>query len=86
MGQQNAGLCKFLFLNRCSLSLIVKGHLNAEYQSAAGLIKSQWKYEGNTWTWTFTIPEGATASVTLPGEPLTKEYPSGTYTVTKQGI
>ena len=62
------------------------GHLNAEYQSAAGLIKSQWKYEAGTWTWTFTIPEGATASVTLPGEPLTKEYPSGTYTVTKQGI
>jgi len=62
------------------------GHLNAEYQSAAGLIKSQWKYEAGTWTWTFTIPEGATASVTLPGEPLTQNYPSGTYTVTKQGV
>ena len=59
------------------------GHLDACYQSAAGLIKSSWKYEGDTWTWTFTVPEGATATVTLPGETESKDYEAGTYTVVK---
>lgn len=59
------------------------GFVKAQYRSAAGLIKSEWHYDGDTWTWTFTIPEGATASVTLPGETTTKEYTAGTYTVKK---
>ena len=58
------------------------GHLSAEYQSAAGLIKSAWQYEGDKCTWTFTIPEGATATVTLPGQTEAKDYESGTYTLT----
>ena len=57
------------------------GHLSATYQSAAGLIKSDWKYEGDTWQWTFTIPEGATADVTLPGETEAKSYGPGTHSV-----
>ena len=60
------------------------GHLSAEYNSAAGVIKSAWKYEGDNWTWEFTIPEGATASVTLPGTTEVKEYASGTYTLTSK--
>ena len=59
------------------------GFVNAEYNSAAGLIKSAWKYEGEKWIWEFTIPEGATASVTLPGESEAKEYGSGTHRVEK---
>ncbi len=59
------------------------GHISAEYNSAAGLIKSAWKYEGDTWTWEFTIPEGATATVTLPGETESKEYTAGTHKVSK---
>ena len=59
------------------------GYLTAEYNSAAGVIKSAWKYEGDKWIWEFTIPEGATATVTLPGETESKTYESGTYTVTK---
>ena len=59
------------------------GFVKAQYRSAAGVIKSEWHYDGDTWTWTFTIPEGATASVTLPGETTTKEYTAGTYTVKK---
>ena len=55
------------------------GHLEASYQSAAGLIKSAWKYEGERWIWDFTIPEGATATVTLPGSSETKDYAPGTY-------
>ena len=57
------------------------GHLEASYQSVAGLIKSSWKYKGDEWIWTFTIPKGATASVTLPGENNAKEYQAGTYTI-----
>ena len=57
------------------------GFVNAEYKSAAGLIKSAWRYEGDKWIWEFTIPEGATASVTLPGVSEPKHYDSGTYTV-----
>ena len=59
------------------------GFVKAAYQSAAGLIKSEWRYDGDTWKWTFTIPEGATAAVTLPGDTQAKEYKAGTYTVVK---
>lgn len=59
------------------------GYVDAEYRSAAGLIKSSWKYEGDSWTWSFTIPEGTTAMVTVPGESESKEYNAGTYTITK---
>ena len=57
------------------------GSLDAEYPSAAGLIKSAWRYEGDEWVWDFTIPEGATASVTIPGESTEKNYGSGTHRV-----
>ena len=57
------------------------GHLEAEYQSAAGLIKSSWRYEGSDWVWDFIIPSGSTATVTLPGATSSKEYTSGTHQV-----
>ena len=59
------------------------GFVKAEYKSVAGVIKSEWKYDGDKWIWNFTVPEGATASVTLPGETETKEYSAGTYTLEK---
>ena len=59
------------------------GFVNAELHSVAGLIKSSWKYEGTKWIWDFTIPEGATATVTLPGETTSKKYNSGTYQIVK---
>ena len=56
------------------------GSLNARYASAAGVIESAWNYtDDGMWHWSFTIPEGATASVTLPGETTSKEYTAGTY-------
>lgn len=54
------------------------GSINAEYRSAAGLICSEWHYEGDTCVWTFSIPEGTTATVIANGQ--TKEYAAGTYT------
>ena len=57
------------------------GHVKASYKSAAGLITSAWRYEGDTWIWNFTVPQSATAKVTLPGETEAKVYQAGTYEV-----
>lgn len=57
------------------------GFVKASYQSAAGLIKSEWKYEGDTWVWNFTIPDGADATITLTGSNEQKEYGSGTHEI-----
>lgn len=57
------------------------GHVDAQYNSAAGVIKSSWRYEGDKCIWNFSIPEGSIASVTLPGESQSKEFTSGSYTV-----
>ena len=59
------------------------GSLKAEYKSVAGVITSEWKYDGDKWLWDFTVPEGATATVTLPGENATKDYAAGTYHIEK---
>lgn len=60
------------------------GSLKATYNSAAGPIDSEWKYEGDTWTWNFTIPEGATATVTVPGESSSNEYGAGSHSIVKE--
>ncbi len=59
------------------------GNLSARYKSAAGTIESAWTYDGDSWTWSFTVPEGATASVTLPGETEATEYKAGKYTIVR---
>ncbi len=55
------------------------GSIDAEYKSAAGTIRSAWEFDGDTWKWTVTVPEGTTASITLPGEDEAVEYGGGTY-------
>ena len=55
--------------------------MKASYKSASGLVTSAWRYEGDTWIWNFTVPEGATARVTLPGETAAKIYAPGSYEV-----
>lgn len=57
------------------------GSVEAEYKSASGLVKSAWRYDADRWIWDFTIPEGATASVTLPGDTTSRHYTSGTYRI-----
>ena len=59
------------------------GHVTAEYRSAAGLIKSAWRYDGDKWIWDFTVPAGAKALVTVPGETESKTYTAGTYRIVK---
>lgn len=60
------------------------GHLDAVYKSEAGEIRSSWKYEGDIWTWNFTVPEGTTALVTLPGEKQPKLYQAGSHSISKK--
>ena len=57
------------------------GYLKAEYHSVSGVIRSAWKYEGDNWIWEFSIPDGCTATVTLPGETQSKEYEAGDYKI-----
>ncbi len=59
------------------------GFVKAEYNSAAGLIKSHWRYEGEKWVWEFTVPQGAIAAVTLPGETTVKEYAAGSHKIVR---
>ena len=59
------------------------GNVEAEYNSAAGVIKSAWKFDGDKWIWEFTVPEGAKATVTLPSETDSKDYTAGTYKIEK---
>jgi alpha-L-rhamnosidase len=59
------------------------GWVDAEYNSASGLIRSSWRYEGDIWVWNFTIPEGTTALVTLPGETSECEYGPGNHKVSR---
>ncbi len=59
------------------------GSLKAQYASAAGLIKSEWKYNGDRCIWKFTIPEGSTATVTLPVEGAKPQtFSAGSHTLT----
>lgn len=57
------------------------GFAKAEYKSAAGVIRSTWRYEGDLWIWEFTVPEGAKALVTVPGETAEQVYSAGSYRI-----
>lgn len=57
------------------------GFVKARYKTPHGVVKSEWRYEGGEWIWSFTIPEGSTADVTLPGSSVSKRYKAGTYKI-----
>lgn len=57
------------------------GSIDAEYNSAAGLIKSEWHYSGDRWIWNFSIPEGSTATIRVPGNCKTEEFGAGDHTI-----
>ena len=60
------------------------GSVKAAYRSAAGLVTSHWRYEGEMWIWEFSVPQGATASVTLPGETVATAYGPGSHRVKRK--
>ena len=57
------------------------GFVKAAYRSAAGLVRSEWRYDGDVWTWTFAVPDGATADVKIPDGSPVRRYPAGTHRV-----
>ena len=57
--------------------------LKAEYKSAAGTVRTNWRYRNGKWLWDFTVPSGATALVTVPGETTAKEYGPGDWQVVR---
>ena len=59
------------------------GHVNATLKTVYGEIKSSWKYKGDVWEWSFTIPEGTKARVVLPGESEETAYGPGKWTLSK---
>lgn len=59
------------------------GSIEAVYNSVSGTIKSSWRYEGDKWIWEFSIPDGCTVSVTIPGESESREYISGDYKIVR---
>lgn len=57
------------------------GYVRASYRSAAGLVKSEWRYEGEKWIWDYVVPDGATALVILPDETIAQRVESGVHHV-----
>ena len=55
------------------------GSVSAEYQSASGIIQSEWHYNGDTCVWNFTIPQGLSATVLVNG--IQQEYPAGKWII-----
>ena len=54
--------------------------VDAEFESLLGKVSSRWEYGKDGWTWHFTIPANATATVVAPGR-RPKQYGSGSHTV-----
>ena len=62
------------------------GFVAADYRSAAGAVRSAWRYEGAKWIWNFTVPEGATAAVTAPGEAAATDYGPGEHEIVRDAL
>ena len=57
------------------------GWVKCEYRSAAGMVKSAWRYAGDEWIWEFTVPDGTAAQVFVPGEGESKIYSPGNHVI-----
>ena len=60
------------------------GYVKARQKTPHGEIASEWRYEGDDWKWTFTIPKGTEAAVRLPGKQIAETYGPGTYSLVLQ--
>ena len=55
------------------------GFAKARIETRSGIIRSEWKYESDGIRYSFSIPEGTSAEVTIDG--VTRTYSAGEYTV-----
>ena len=60
------------------------GYVKARQKTPHGEIASEWRYEGDDWKWTFTIPKGTEAVVLPPGRQIAETYGPGTYSLVLQ--
>jgi alpha-L-rhamnosidase len=60
------------------------GWIDAAYKTKFGIIESSWKFTGEVWEWNFTIPEGTSAEVIVPGDAKSYTYLPGRYTVRRK--
>jgi len=51
--------------------------VSAEYDSANGLIKSGWEYDGDAWKYRATVPANTTATVKIPADSMSGVYVNG---------
>lgn len=56
------------------------GFVRAAYDAPCGRIESEWRCTDGTCLWRFRVPEGATATVRVPGQP-DREFGAGEQTV-----
>lgn len=61
------------------------GHIEAAYHSVSGTVKSAWRYEDGTIFYSFEVPFGVTAQLTLPGEESITLEP-GIHTFTREAV
>ena len=61
------------------------GRVKASYRSVAGTITSAWRYEGATWIWEFTVPNGTVAQIVVPGDAKPQICSAGSHTITRPG-
>ena len=63
------------------------GHVTARQRVPAGEIASAWRIEPDgSWMWTFTVPEGTTATAVRPDTGVRKEFSAGTHTLRGQRL
>lgn len=63
----------------CPIPSKLLGFAKARIETRSGIISSEWTYADDGIRYSFTVPEGTTAAVTVDG--VTKTYTAGSYTV-----
>ena len=75
--EQDAGFGRIVFKPLTDTRL---GYVKASIETVHGVCASEWRETDGAYTYTFTVPEGVTATVILPGK--TAEIGAGTHSFT----
>ena len=61
------------------------GFVKASLRTRFGIVRSEWAYVGGRWVWSFSVPEGSRARVSVPGENEERVLGPGTYSFGEGG-